>query len=75
MPPVRLAPRAELAAAARVVPLLRAARELRVWLAANPEVARRRFLDDRDQVRAADVLELSPDELTAAWQVVAATDA
>ena len=75
MPPVRLAPRAELAAAARVVPLLRAARELRAWVAANPEVARRRFLDDRDQFRAAEALELSPDELTAAWQVVAGTEA
>src|SRR5215472_7866567 len=66
MPPVRLAPRAELAAAARVVPLLRAARELRAWIAANPEV---------DQAQAAEELELSPDELTAAWQVVAASEA
>lgn len=75
MPPVRLAPRAELAAAARVVPLLRAARELRAWIAANPEVAQRRFLDGRDEVRATEALELSPDELTAAWQVVVATAA
>lgn len=74
MPPVRLAPRAELAAAARVVPLLRAARELRAWIAANPEVARRRVLGSRDKVKAAEALELSPDELTAAWQVVAAAD-
>jgi hypothetical protein len=64
MPPVRLAPRAELAAAARVVPLLRAARDLRAWIAANPE---------RDEIRAAEALELSPDEVTAAWDVVAAT--
>jgi hypothetical protein len=75
MPPVRLAPRAELAAAARVVPLLRAARELRAWIAANPEVARRRVLDGRDEVRATEALEFSPDELTAAWQVVVATAA
>jgi hypothetical protein len=75
MPPVRLAPRAELAAAARVVPLLRAARELRAWIAANPDVARRRVLDDRDGVRAAEELELSPDELAATWQVVTATAA
>jgi hypothetical protein len=73
MPPVRLAPRAELAAAARVVPLLRAARDLRAWIAANPEVARGGVLDEHDAVRAADAMELSPDELTAAWQVVAAT--
>jgi len=75
MPPVRLAPRAELAAAARVVPLLRAARELGAWIAANPGVAPRQVLDDRDELRAAEALELSPDELTAAWQVVAATEA
>jgi hypothetical protein len=53
MPPVRLAPRDELAAAARVVPLLRAARDLRAWA-------------------AAEALELTLDELDAAWQVVAA---
>jgi hypothetical protein len=64
MPPVRLAPRAELAAAARVVPLLRAARELRAWIAANP---------GRDELQAAEALELSPDELAATRQVVAAT--
>ena len=75
MPPVRLAPRAELAAAARVVPMLRAARELRAWIAANPELARRRVLDGPDEVRATEALELSPDELTAAWQVVVATAA
>jgi hypothetical protein len=75
MPPVRLAPRAELAAAARVVPLLRSARDLRAWIAANPEVARRRYLDGRDEVQAAQALELSPDELTAAWQVIVATEA
>ena len=73
MPPVRLAPRAELAAAARVVPLLRAARDLRAWIAADPEAARAGKLDEHDEVRAAEALELSPDELTAAWQVVAAT--
>lgn len=73
MPPVRLAPRAELAAAARVVPLLRAARDLRAWIAASPGAARRGVLDEHDELRAAEALELSPDELTAAWQVVAAT--
>jgi hypothetical protein len=52
---------------------VQAARELRAWIAANPEVARRRFLDGRDEVRATEALELSPDELTAAWQVVVAT--
>ena len=75
MPPVRLAPREELAAAARVVPLLRAARELRAWIAAHPAVAARRRLDGHDALAAADALELTGDELDAAWQVVAAADA
>jgi hypothetical protein len=35
LPPVRLAPRDELAAAARVAPLLRAARDLARWSAAG----------------------------------------
>src|SRR4029077_11714309 len=68
-------PREELAAAARVVPLLRAARELRAWIAAQPAVAARRRLDGGDALAAADALELTGDELDAAWQVVAAADA
>jgi hypothetical protein len=75
MPPVRLAPREQLAAAARVVPLLRAARELRAWVAAHPGAAARGRLDGRDALAAADELELTGDELDAAWQVVAAGDA
>lgn len=71
MPPVRLAPREELAAAARVVPLLRAARELRGWLAAHPAIPARQRLDEGDALAAADALELTGDELDAAWQVVA----
>ena len=74
MPPVRLAPRDELAAAARVVPLLRAARELRAWIATHPAVSARRQLDGGDAVAAADDLELTGDELDAAWQVVAVGD-
>ena len=73
MPPVRLAPREQLAAAARVVPLLRAARELRAWVAAQPDsAAAGGELDDSHACAAADALELTPDELHAAWQVVAA---
>jgi len=72
MPPVRLAPRDELAAAARVAPLLRAARALGSWAAQRPEVAARQVLDDSDARAAADALELTVDELDAAWQVVAA---
>jgi len=73
MPPVRLAPRAELAASARVVPLLRAARELRAWIAAHPNAAVTGALSGRDARAAADALELTLDEITAAWQVVAAS--
>jgi hypothetical protein len=75
MPPVRLAPRDELAAAARVVPLLRAARDLRRWAAAHPEVAASRVLDGGAARDAAETLELTLDELDAAWQVVAAASA
>jgi hypothetical protein len=70
MPPVRLAPRDELAAAARVAPLLRAARDLRAWAAANPEMTAGRVLGEDAADAAAEALELTPDELDAAWQVV-----
>ncbi len=72
MPPVRLAPRDELAAAARVAPLLRASRDLAKWAAAHPEVSATQVLDGSDARAAADALELTLDELDAAWQVVAA---
>jgi hypothetical protein len=72
MPPVRLAPREELAAAARVAPLLRAARDLSAWADRHPEVGVRQVLDGSDASAAADALELTADELDAAWQVVAA---
>jgi hypothetical protein len=71
MPPVRLAPRDELAAAARVAPVLRAARELRAWVAAHSAVAADGRLDPAAARAAADALELSSDELDAAWRVVA----
>jgi hypothetical protein len=72
MPPVRLAPRDELAAAARVAPLLRAARDLRAWAAANPDITAGRVLGADAADAAAEALELTPDELDAAWQVVVA---
>jgi hypothetical protein len=72
MPPVRLAPREELAAAARVAPLLRAARDLSRWAAEHPEVSPLQVLDGSAARKAAEALELTPDELDAAWQVVAA---
>ncbi len=72
MPPVRLAPRDELAAAARVAPLLRAARDLGAWAAEHAQVAAGQDLNGADARAAADALELTLDELDAAWQVVAA---
>jgi hypothetical protein len=72
MPPVRLAPRDELAAAARVAPLLRASRDLAQWAAEHPEVSASQVLDGSEARAAADALELTLDELDAAWQVVAA---
>jgi hypothetical protein len=72
LPPVRLAPREELAAAARVAPLLRAARDLSAWADGHPEVSPRQVLEGSDARAAADALELTADELDAAWQVVAA---
>ena len=72
MPPVRLAPRDELAAAARVAPLLRAARDLSAWAAQHLEVSVSQVLDGSGARAAAEALELTLDELDAAWQVVAA---
>jgi hypothetical protein len=72
MPPVRLAPRDELAAAARVAPLLRAARDLSTWAAEHPEVTVSQVLDGSAARSAAEAMELTLDELDAAWQVVAA---
>jgi len=72
MPPVRLAPRDELAAAARVAPLLRAARDLRIWAAEHSDVTISDVLDGSDARAAAEALELTLDELDAAWQAAAA---
>ncbi len=73
MPAVRLAPRDELAAAARVAPLLRAARELANWVAARPDLTASEVLDGEGARAACEQLELTGDELDAAWQVVTAT--
>jgi hypothetical protein len=70
LPPVRLAPREELAAAARVAPLLRAARDVARW-------ARRQdgdhALGPEESAAAAADLELAPAEVEAAWRVAVAT--
>jgi hypothetical protein len=69
-PAVRLAPRDELAAAARVAPLLRAARDLARWAAARQTAGQPRLSDEQAASAAAD-LDLTEDELDAAWQVAA----
>ncbi len=67
-PAVRLAPRDELAAAARVAPLLRAARDLVQWAAAQPD---RPGLSAAEAVAAADELGMTREETEAAWLVAA----
>ena len=81
MPPVRLAPRDELAAAARVAPLLRAAADLSRWAAKHQPVQSGdpagRAIGADMSAEAADAasadLELTPNEVDAAWRVVLAT--
>jgi hypothetical protein len=74
LPPVRLAPREELAGSARVAPLLRAARQVARWLApAGQEVAVDGTLPSAGAAAAATELELAPGELDAAWRVAVRT--
>jgi hypothetical protein len=74
MPPVRLAPREELAAAARVAPLLRAAADLSHWAGQDPAA---RVAGDALSAAAAGAaaadLELTSNEVDAAWRVATAT--
>jgi hypothetical protein len=77
LPPVRLAPRDELAAAARVAPLLRAAREVARW--ARRQAVRAASLSGAGapppeaSAAVAAALELAPAEAEAAIRVAAAT--
>ena len=73
LPPVRLAPREELAAAARVAPLLRAARDLARWAASGRGIAAGSALPPDAAAGAAADLELTPGEVDAAWRVATAT--
>jgi hypothetical protein len=72
LPPVRLAPREELAAAARVAPLLRAARDLSAWSAGQPGIAADRELPRGLAAQAAAAADTTGREIAAAWQVVVA---
>jgi hypothetical protein len=73
LPPVRLAPREELAAAARVAPLLRAARVVASWARRQASVAAGDVLGPEAAAAAAADLELAPAEVDAAWRVAVAT--
>ena len=74
LPPVRLAPREELAGSARVAPLLRAARQVARWLGpAGRETAADGTLPPATAAAAAAELELTSGELDAAWRVAART--
>src|ERR1700749_1968847 len=73
MPPVRLASREELAAAARVAPLLRAVQDLAAWAGKDRPVAGRGDLTDDDAAEAAGTLDLSLDEIHAAWAIAIGT--
>jgi hypothetical protein len=70
---VRLAPREELAAAARVAPLLRAARDLCRWIGNLRDLATGSELTPAHAAAAAAALELAPREVDAAWRVAVAT--
>jgi hypothetical protein len=74
MPPVRLAPRDELSAAARVAPLLRAAADLSRWAARHQPVQHgAAAMSPAAAEEACADLELTPNEVDAAWRVVLAT--
>lgn len=72
LPTVRLAPREELAAAARVAPLLRAARDVARWVGPGRAVTKAGRLRQPDAIAAATHLELIPVEFEAAWRVAVA---
>ena len=73
LPPVRLAPREELAGAARVAPLLRAARDLARWAGRAQRGPAGLDLSADQAAAAAAALDLDPREVDAAWQVAVAT--
>jgi hypothetical protein len=72
LPTVRLAPREELAAAARVAPMLRAARDVARWVGPGRAVTKAGRLRQPDAIAAATHLELIPAEFEAAWRVAVA---
>jgi hypothetical protein len=73
LPPVRLAPEDELAAAARVAPLLRAAREVARWAGEGRSAGPQDQLPPAEAEAAVNELEVTPAELDAAWRVALET--
>jgi hypothetical protein len=73
MPPVRLPSREELTAAARVAPLLRAAQDLAAWAGKDRRVTEGGDLTTADAAEAAGELDLSLDEIHAAWAIAIGT--
>lgn len=73
LPPVRLAPREELAGSARVAPLLRAARLVACWAAGGKRAGTDEGLRPDAATAAMTELELTPGELDVAWRVAAGT--
>src|SRR5260370_384911 len=71
LPAVRFAPRDDLAALARVAPLLRVARDLEEWLARRGGPGHQ-ALTAADTAKAATALDLAPREITAAWRAALA---
>jgi len=73
LPPVRLASREELTAAARVAPLLRVAQGLAAWAGPARPVAASGALAPADTEAAAAALDLPAEEVGAAWAVAIGT--
>jgi hypothetical protein len=73
LPPVRLASREELTAAARVAPLLRVARDLAAWTGPDRPVTAGGDLTPADAAAAAGALDVSAEELRAAWAIATRT--
>ena len=73
LPPVRLPSREELTAAARVAPLLRFARDLAAWAGSAQAVGAGGELTEAGAAAAVAALDLSAEEVRAAWAVATGT--
>ena len=73
LPPVRLPSREELTAAARVAPLLRVARDLAAWAGSARAVGAGGELTEAGAAAAVAALDLSAEEIRAAWAVATGT--